>query len=339
MKRFGRVGTAWVSLVACCIGVAAPAVMAATTPTSSGSAANNGQALEIAPPIVTLTVNPGQVVHTQLSLRDVSDGDLIVTSQVNDFVAAGEDGTPKILLNSNDNDPYSIKGWISPFASMLLVPRQIKTLPVTITVPANASPGGHYGVIRFSAAPPELQGTGVSLSASLGALVLLTVNGKINDSLSVQGFSANHNGKTGSLFESAPLNFEELIQNSGNVHEQPVGQVTVTDMFGKTVGGVSVNQPPRNILPSSTRKFTEAFDSTVIGNKHLFGLYHAHLQLTYGSSKKTLSDSLTFWVIPYKLILGIIIALIGGFFGLRIFIRNYNRRIIAKANGSKSKKK
>lgn len=337
MKRFGRVSAVGVSLVACCLSVSAPAVLAATTPSSNST--STGQALEIAPPIITLTVNPGQTIKTQISLRDVSSGNLIVSSQVNDFVAAGEDGTPKILLNGSGNNPYSLRTWITPPATMLMVPKQIKTIPVTISVPANASPGGHYGVIRFSATPPELQGTGVSLSASLGALVLLTVNGNITDSLAVQEFSANHNGKTGSLFESAPINFVERIKNTGNIQEQPAGQVIITDMFGRKVAGVNVNLPPRYILPASIRKFSEPLDSSVIGNKRLFGRYHATLNLTYGTSKKTVSSSMTFWVIPYKLIAVIIILLIGGFFGLRFFIRRYNRRIIAKANGSKGKKK
>lgn len=338
MKRAVKGGAVWISLVACCFSVATPTALAATNPGATGPNAGTGQALEIAPPLITLTVNPGQTIHTQLNLRDVAAGKLLVSAQVNDFTAAGEDGTPKILLNEKGTTPYSLKTWVSPLPSMIMSPQQIKKLSVTIHVPRTASPGGHYGVIRFSAVPPELKGTGVSLSASLGALVLLTVRGAINDQLSVQEFSANSGGKTGKLFESAPINFVERIKNTGNSLEQPAGQVTVTDMFGKTIAGVNVNLPPRYILPSTIRKFTEPLDSSVIGNKRLFGLYHATLKLTYGQDKKTLTQKLSFWVIPYKLILGVIILLVGGFFFLRTFIRRYNRRIISKAQGGSKRK-
>ena len=98
--------------------------------------------------------------------------------------AAGTDGTPKILLGNNYNDPFSLKNWIQPLATFNMNPQQTDTLTVKIYVPANATPGGHYGVIRFTGTPPQLNGNGVSLSASLGALVLLTVNGKLNDQLS-----------------------------------------------------------------------------------------------------------------------------------------------------------
>ncbi len=311
-----------------CLGLAAPVALAATP--AAPNPANNGQALEIAPPLVYLTVNPGQTVNTHILIRDVSNGDLIVTGQVNDFVADGETGTPKVLLDNNTDNPYTLRGWVAPLPQLLLIPHQIKTLPVTLHIPANASPGGHYGVIRFTATPPSLQGSGVSLSASLGALVLLTVNGKITEKLSVQQFSVNHNGKTGTMFASGPLKFVEVLKNTGNIHSQPTGQVTVTDMFGKKLATLIVNQPPGNILPASSRKFSQSLDSTVLGKKKLFGRYTAKLNLTYGTNKKTLTSSLSFWIIPYRLIGTLIVVLIAGFFILRYALKRYNRYILAQ---------
>ncbi len=292
---------------------------------------NNGQALEIAPPVIYLTADPGKTIKTQIYLRNVSKGDLIVSGTANDFVAAGEDGNPKLLLNSDENDPYSLKDWVVPPASLLLVPREIKTMNVSINVPKNASPGGHYGVIRFTATPPELQGTGVSLSASLGALILLTVNGDIHENLAVKELSVNHDGHKGSIFESGPLNFVERFENTGNVHEQPTGQVVVKNMFGKTIGAVNVNVPPKSVLPNSIRKFEQPFDKTVIGDKRLFGRYTANMNVTYGKDKKVLTASISFWVIPYKMIAVAIVALIGLFFILRYSIRRYNRYILNRS--------
>jgi hypothetical protein len=310
--------------------LAAPAAPA--TPT-----AQNGQALEIAPPVITLSANPGQAVTAQISLRDISSGNLQVKGQVNDFVAAGEDGTPKILLDDKEVNPYSIKGWITQLPNLVMVPKQIKTFPIVINVPADAAPGGHYGVIRFTATPPELHDTGVSLSASLGALVLITVNGKTTEHLSVASFTMSHNGKTGTLQESAPIQFTERFKNDGNVHEQPTGQVSVTDMFGKKIGAVNINVPPRNILPQSIRRFEQPLDETVLGNKKLFGHYRADLKVTYGANKQVLTDSFGFWVVPYRLIGTVIVVLIAGFIGLRYGLRYYNRRIIAKASSSRRK--
>lgn len=315
--------------------VLVPATVDAATPSRGG-----GQALEIAPPVVTLTADPGQRVTAEISLRDVSSGSLRVTNEINDFTAAGEDGTPKILLNSDEQTPYSLKSWIAPIAPLTLKSREIKKIAVTIRVPANASPGGYYGVIRFTGTAPDLEGNGVSLSASLGALVLLRVNGAAVEKLSSTEFFAEQNGKKASLFESVPIKFVQRIKNEGNVFEQPAGLVTITDMFGKNVATLGVNQPPRNILPGTIRRFEVPLDSSVIGNKMLFGRYKADLSLTYGTNKQKITDSFTFWVIPYRLIATGIILLVGGFFVLRTLIRGYNRNIIRKAQGStKSKSK
>lgn len=303
---------------------------------SSASAATanpSGQALEIAPPILTLTANPGQTLKTSIELRDVSASSLVVTNQVNDFVAAGEDGSPQILTGDTSNDPFSMKDWIQPLQALTLVPKEIETLPVTINVPASASPGGHYSIIRFTGTAPELKGTGVSLSASLGALVLLTVNGQLHDNLSVQEFSANDGGKPSTFFESAPITFVARLKNNGNIQEEPSGHIIVTDMFGKIVAGVNINIPPRNVLPASIRKFTGALDKSVIGNKRLFGKYKAVMSLTYGSvSKQSLTSTMSFWVIPYRLIGIIVVAILVAFFALRFLIQRYNRYILSNAH-------
>lgn len=293
----------------------------------------SGQALEIAPPLINVTADPGETIKARIMLRDISDTPLVVTSQINDFVAAGEDGTPKILLEDDPNNPYSIKDWISPFPRLTLQPDEIRELPVTITVPANASPGGYYGVVRFTATPPELEGTGVSLSASLGALVLLRVNGDAKEDLAIEEFSVSKNDRIGSVFESTPLDFIIRLQNTGNIHLQPVGQVGITDMFGNKLAAINVNLSQDNILPSSIRKFEETLDKSIIGNKMLFGRYTADLNIPYGDGNQVLTASKTFWVIPYTLIGIIIGALIVGFFILRHLIRRYNRHIIKKAGG------
>lgn len=329
----------WASLIACLLTIVMPDVALAATASPAPSTPGAGQALEIAPPLISLTANPGDTVQAQIKLRDVAKTDLLVTNQINDFVAGGENGTPKILTGDVSNNPFTLQSWINPLPSFQLSPQTIQTLTVKINVPANASPGGHYGVIRFTGTAPQINGTGVALSASLGALVLLTVNGNLTHKLSVQEFSVNNGGSSKSVFESPPLTFVVRLKNTGNVQEEPVGNIMITDMFGKTIAGMNVNVPPHNILPNSVRKFTTSLDKTVIGNKHLFGHYKAELSLSYGGGKQTMiSGKLSFWIIPYKLILLIIIVLIGGFFGLRYGLRRYNQRIIAKAKADRKKK-
>lgn len=315
-----------------------------STPTNAvtattDSTAGNGQALEISPPVLNLTADPGQTIKAQLSLRDITNNKLIVSNQIDDFVANGEDGTPKLLIDSTETSPYSIKSWISPLNQLTLSPKQIKTIPVTIKVPSDAAPGGYYGVIRFSGKAPELKDTGVSLSASLGALIMLRVNGPVTEKMSLVEFGTSQYGKNGTLFEFTPITFFERIKNDGNIHEQPTGQIIITDMFGKTVAGVNINMPPKNVLPASTRKFEQQLDKASLGTRMLFGKYTASLKVKYGASKNVLTKTITFWIIPYKLIGAAVLIIISAITILIFMIKRYNQFIIKKAQGVTKTKK
>ncbi|MEO5499085.1 MAG: hypothetical protein ABIR46_01135 [Candidatus Saccharimonadales bacterium] len=314
-------------------------VSAVTTTQPRPNPSEAGQALEIAPPVLTLSGDPGQTIKSKISIRDVSTNKLIVQGEVNDFVANGEDGTPKILLEDGETSPYSMKTWVDPLSVLNLNPKQIQDLPITIRIPADAAPGGYFSVVRFTATAPELDGTGVSLSASLGALVFMRVNGAAKESMTLEEFKVTTDkGLIKKVFESTPLTFVQRIKNTGNVHMQPAGQVTITDMFGKKIAAVNVNLPPRNILPGSIRRFEQKLDKSVIGNAVLFGRYTANLKVTYGDSKHVLTSKISFWVIPYKLIGFGILGLIVAFFVLRNMIRRYNQSIIKRAQKSTRKK-
>jgi len=325
MKRFIAATTCIVTLA--CAGII----------TLTAHAANEtGQALEIAPPVVNLTADPGETKNINISLRDISSNPLVVSAAVNDFGANGEDGVPKLMIDETEASPYSIKSWVDPLGQLTLQPRQVKTFPVTVRVPSDAAPGGYYGVIRFSANPPGVEGQGVSLSASLGALIFIRVNGEAKESVSFAEFytTASDGTKT-SLFEGQPVSFIARIKNEGNVHEQPTGRIVVKDIFGNTVTNVNMNLDQRNILPGSIRKFAADMDKTNIGDRFLFGYYTAQITLTYGASSQTVESSLSFWVIPWRLILtaiGVIVALV---IVARVLIKRYTDRVVGRSRGSR----
>jgi hypothetical protein len=299
-------------------------------PARAQSSGEGAQALEIGPPIINLVADPGETVSATISIRDVSDGPLLVTAQINDFVAGDELGTPKLLLEDGEESPYSMKTWFSPIGSLELQPREIVEQRIQIHVPASAAPGGYYSVIRFTGTAPDIDTSGVSLSASIGSLVFLRVNGDVERNISIEEFTTSSRGNATGLFQSAPIDFVVRLKNEGTIHEQPTGKVTVSDMFGNKVGIVNVNLPPRNILPDSVRKFEQSFDSSVIGNRFLFGRYTADLEVAYGDGQ-TVTSRISFWVIPYTLIGVIVLGLIAAFVLLRVLIKRYNRHIIKQA--------
>lgn len=305
--------------------------------TSRPVQAESGQALSISPPLVELKADPGQTVKATIKLTNISSGELLIKTQFNDFGAKNESGEPNIIFDDTGNSAFSLRQWIKSPEPFKIASKASKTLEFPIEVPKDAEPGGHYAVIRFSGTAPEVEDNGVSLSASIGTLVLLNVSGDVKENASLVDFyAATPNFEKSGFFENGPINFVQRIRNDGNVHVKPTGVVEIYDMFGKHVGSQRVNgdpssndNPPKSVLPQSIRRFDEKLDKG-----WMFGKYEARLTLQYGEGK-TLMSTVTFWVIPYKLIALIIVG--GGALGLGLFfgIKRYNKYIIDKAGKSR----
>ncbi len=292
-----------------------------------------GQALEISPPLLSLNADPGDTINTKILVRDISAVNLLVSTEINDFESDGVTGAPKILLNEKDaeNNPYSLKDWIAPIPSRTLKAKEIESVPVTIAVPASASPGSYFAVVRFSGTPTNQTGTSVGLTSSVGALVFVRVSGDAKESLSISEFYAGIDGKKKGLFESTPVELTVQIKNEGNVVGQPTGTITIKDMFGNEQGRLPVNSTESYVLPGSTREFSAKFDSSTVGkNRILFGRYTADLNIQYGENR-TLTETMSFWIIPYKLILLVVLVLVGVIVAFRVWMQGYKKRVISQA--------
>ena len=291
---------------------------------------NRGQGLEISPPLLQVDTDPGKTVKLEVRVRNVTQEPLLVKIQTNDFTAGGEDGNPKLLLEAGEQSPYSLKEWINTITEVTLNPGEQKPITIILDVPIDASPGGHYGVVRFTGTPPGLEDSGVSLSASIGALMLVKVSGNIQEQAKIaELYAQNQKGQKRSLFEYGPLDLITRIQNTGNVHVKPSGTIRVTNLYGREVQSLNFNQSGGNVLPASTRKF-----SNILDKKLLLGRYKMQADIVYGAESTIISGSTYFWVIPYKLIL-IALALIA----LLVFaIKRYNKYIVKKASKNKNGK-
>jgi hypothetical protein len=292
-----------------------------------------GQGLEISPALITTKTDPGKTMTFSIKVRNVTKDSVVTSGEIDDFAPVGEQGQSKIILDKNaEPSAYSFKTWADDIPSVTLAPGEVEPITVTLHVPANAGAGGHYGVVRFTATAPELQGTGVALNASVGTLVLVNVSGKVvNKAQVVEFYTANKDGKKSSFFSSSPVTFVERIKNQGSVIIQPLGTVRVTRALGGQVAVLTVNSNGGNILPQSIRRFEQTLNKS-----HMFGYYKAEANITYGG--QNLNQSIGFWVIPLKQVaiaLGVIIIAV---VLIRKSLRGYVDKAVKKAStGSKKK--
>jgi hypothetical protein len=317
------------------VGLSGIAVAVTSAPAGTSASGSPGQGLEISPPVIELNADPGQTVTASIRVRNVTQGELIAKGRADDFGAGSdESGQPKLLLDETGATRFSLKYWVQGVPDLRLAPQELKTNVIQIVVPKNAEPGGHFGVVRFTAVPPNLEGTGVALSASVGALILLKVSGTITEKVTLAELSTfqtakDKNGrpvvkKTG-FFEHGPVGFLVRVRNEGSVHEKAKGAIEIKDWMGKKVASVAVNGTGGNVLPDSVRKFEQSLEQ-----KRLFGHYSAKMTLNY-SSGKVINGSLGFWVIPWKLMLLVIVGLAVIGFLLKKGLKRYNEHIISQA--------
>lgn len=291
----------------------------------------NGEGLTISPPISEPQIKPGQSVEQIIRLTNPTDRLIEVYPRVMDFKAKGETGEPKFIEPSTEDSKYSLASWITfQKSKVALTPEQIVEFKYTITVPTDAEPGGHYGVVFFASEPPKSEEnvSNVTISSMVGSLILVKVPGQIVEKGVVDQFSAE---KT--LYLNGDVNLAARISNVGNVHFKPQGKVKINGWFG-TTKELPINEQNGNILPDSTRKFENKWTP----DKIAFGRYRADISIVYGESEKTLTAFTTFWIIPwwsFVILAAIILILI--FLIVRLRRRLRTKKNLAKELESSNK--
>jgi hypothetical protein len=125
------------------------------------------------------------------------------------------------------------------------------------------------------------------------------------------------------LYGSTNVDFTVRIENLGNVLVRPMGPLEITNMFGKQVAQFTFNESEGGVFPKTVREFNFNWKSEGVG----FGRYEARVSPSYGEpgSKKTISSTVTFWVLPMNIIIPaiVVLALILGsiYIGVRIYVR------------------
>jgi hypothetical protein len=301
---------------------------------ATASAANAGNGLRVSPVRTDVTINPGTSQTVSINVTNVTGAAATFQAIFNDFIAnPDESGNPAIILDPTKYAPsHSLKRFVAPIQSVTLQPGEQKAVSVVITVPSNAAGGGYYGAVRFAPAntanPPGKQ---VSLSGSVGSLILVKVPGNIKEQLSVAGFDVESGAHASNFFTTSKnLTVNVRLQNEGNIQDAPFGKILLKNRSGKTLGTYELNNinPPGNVLPDSIRRFVVPITAGKFGEFKLEGNFG------YGTSGQLLSASTTFYVVPISIIITfIVVVLILAFliFGLPRLIRAYNRRIIRRA--------
>jgi hypothetical protein len=319
-------------------------------PPPTRAAAPSGVNLTTSPLPVNLSVNPGQSVSTDLRIQNGSATTQKIKLSLMKFSAYGETGKPALQDRAPGDDYFD---WVSFSPSVFEAPpNQWMSVKMTIKVPASGAFGYYYAVV-FSPADQKPTGKGNVYLGSTAILVLLDVKSpNAKRSAKIVDFSVDK--KT---YEFLPVSFSARLHNDGNVHLLPGGSIYIK-RGSKQVAVIPFNSQHGSILPNSYRIYTSSWsdgwpvyaqktkDGKVVLDKngqpvtslswdfskvqHLkFGHYTANLLAVYdnGSRDVPLEASVSFWVVPWRIIAFIIV--VGGLaiYGLWTSGRNLYKKI------------
>lgn len=257
---------------------------------------------------VEVFLNPGETVVRNVNVSNRIGRNVRFSVGVEDFIGSQDPERPVILLGE-DKSPYSFKDNLKPDTREFALDfGQRISIPVTISVPPDASPGGYYTSVVISNQPDKDLNVGSSTEAvaqnkiisRVGVLFFIRVNGNVSESGNLEDFRIEK--PEGLIRQSGPIKFQILFNNTGSVHLVPYGTITIKNLFGQKVADIPVDA--YFALPTSMRYRPVEWQKKV-----LLGRYTATLELNRGYGNIIDTKKLAFWVIPWK----ILAVVFGGF--------------------------
>jgi hypothetical protein len=249
----------------------------------------SGTGLTLSPISQDISIQPGQTITGTLKVSNPTNTAVESTISASDFTSKNQGGEPS-FYSAPEGEPHAMSHWFHFSETDLTIAGQTsRTFTYTITAPADAEPGGHYGAIFFTNKPSGNSDTtnAVQLNPVVGSLFLVRIPGNIVQSAQVAAFKSSH-----SRYANTPVDLTVSIKNTGNIHIRPFGDVVIKDWRHRVVASVPLNPNKGAVLPGSIRDF-----SVSITTLPATGYYTAELAGLYGENQ-VLSGQTSFTLLP-----------------------------------------
>ncbi len=210
----------------------------------------------------------------------------------------GQEGASDLQGSTDKELAASLARWIEVTrGSVDLLPGEKKDVSITVQINLNAKPGMYHAAIHLSYGSTRADAE-KNLADSTDVNMNIEVLEDINERLQLSNFVPLKN-----IFSGDEADFSYNIENIGNRGLIPHGKVRIYDRRGVEVATVDANKDGKKLEP-----LTHQLLSSVWSSGSEFGRYKAMLDLEYGGHG-TLQDTVFFWVIPWKKLLGMFMTL------------------------------
>jgi hypothetical protein len=296
-----------------------------------------GSSLTTSPVTLNLNVQPGHSETSTLQVQNNGTKAISVGVVVRSFKAQGTSGQAAIEAPSSSDPSLS---WVHFSQSTFTAQPGVWTsIKMTITLPPTANLGYYYAIL-FKPILPVNTTTDTNTVTLSNAILALVDTGSSNEVRQLQVSSFTSSKK---LYEYLPATFSIEVHNSGNIFVPPQGELYISksSSFHSILATLDINKSAGHVLPDSSRIFTAQwsdgfpqYDPVLIAgqpvfkkngqpveklnwnfanvSKLRFGKYYARLALVYNNGQRDIPiyATVSFWVIPWKLLSIVLIILL-----------------------------
>ncbi len=273
-------------------------------------AAQAVRGIGISPTNTELSVHAGDKLNGELTI--INDGDTDVTYKLyaTDYGVKGEEYVGDFTSDATKANVSAAKWFGLPAANATIKARDQVKVPYAVTVPANASVGGHYAAVFVETVPPKSTGGSVINRVDrLASIFYIAVDGNLNQAGHVAELKAPW------LQALPPITGLLRLTNDGNVHFGADVTFTLESPFGRIGQGQNYHG---EVLPGTTRRFAASLPTG-----SAIGLYKLSAEVKYLDTTENLSrwvllvPRLTFMIVSGSLLLMVAVLVAGWWRRLR----------------------
>ncbi|MHC1717010.1 MAG: hypothetical protein AB9915_03985 [Candidatus Dojkabacteria bacterium] len=285
--------------------------ISATTTINAQAALSIGTA----PVSEKLTLAPGRTYNGEIVVWNLSQTTTKYRVVVRGFKQIeNQPGTAIILTEEEEaRTLYSASKWINISRNEItLIPNKNEKIYYRIDVPEGITKGEYVAMIAFiSEAENKSLGTATFTTLSSGTPILIKVGEDFVENAELLKFQTDKN-----FYETPSIRFLTRIKNLGDTHISPVGEIVLTNIFDKEIARIPFNPNFQSILRGNNGEYSMDWNygSFITKDKQIvLGPIKANLIVTYRNFQPGFSPLVaetSFWIIPWKYILLILLTII-----------------------------
>lgn len=317
------------------------------------SSDEGGFVLQVSPSPIISTVRPGVTNSNEFQIRNSGTKKEELKIELRKFKVDEDNGQ----IELTEELPKEVSDWVkisNPIVS--IEPGTSFTETMITSPPADVGFSYSFAVVISRNKEPITTPGKTALKGSIAIFTLLTVDrpGAVRK-FDISEFSANRR-----VYEFLPVNFQIKLKNTGNTIVLPYGNVYIqkSENDNKPISVLKVNDTASYLLPGVTRVYptmwvdgfpvyqtsSDGLKNTKLGwdwskaQNFRFGKYHAKLVAVYNDGQRDVPVEavISFWIIPWKLILVGVTLLIILIVGMVTIVRKPYRSIKNKKKKSHS---